>query len=114
MAPPREALAEVDGLEAAALELPEADALADGELDAGADDATVGGDDTADAITEAADGADAVPPTLAHDESNTVAAAIEMSGIVSPRPRTERRRMASEVRRVIGRPCDMSPFCQPR
>lgn len=57
-------------------------------------------------------GAAACPPTLAHDVSNTAVAAIEASQVDRPRPRTARIRVGSGARRVVGRPCDMSSFCQ--
>jgi hypothetical protein len=106
---PREPLAEVDELDATALELADGDGLGDAELDAGLDDAVVGLDDSADVI---ADGAAAVPPTLAQLANSTVAAAIEASRIAGPSPRTERRRVDSGARKVVGRPCDISSFCQ--
>lgn len=56
-----------------------ADGLGDAEPDAGLEDAVAGWDERAVAIADAPDGADAVPPTLAHDDSSTVAAAIEAS-----------------------------------
>jgi len=111
---PREPLTEVAELDAVVRELGDADGLGDAELGAGPDDAVVGvdaTDDTAEAIAD--DGAAAVPPTLAQDASNTVASASEASGIAGPRPRDGRRRVASRARMTVGRPCDMSPFCQP-
>ena len=68
----------VDELDVAELELADADGLGDAEPDAELDP-VVAVDDT----TDAADGAAAVPPTLAHDVS-TVPAAIEASAIASP------------------------------
>jgi hypothetical protein len=105
---PREPLAEVDEL-AAALELEEGDELGETELDGGLDADVVGLDGSADVI---ADGAAAVPPTLAQLASNTVVAAIEASRIDRPRPRTGRSRVDSGARIVVGRPCDISSFCQ--
>lgn len=106
---PREPLAEVDALDEVGLGLADDDGLGDAVLDAEADDAVVG-------LTDAevsADGAAAVPPTLAQDVSNTAVAAIEASRIARPRLRTVRSRVGSGARRVVGRPCDMSSFCQP-
>jgi hypothetical protein len=110
---PREPLTEVDALDVAALELADGDGLGDPEPDTGPEEAVVGVDDTADAMTDAADGAAAFPPTLAQDVSNTVAAAIEASGTARPRIPTRRRRVDPGARKVVGRPCDMSSFCQP-
>lgn len=110
---PREPLAAVDELEVAVLELGDAEGLGDAELDAGPEDAVAGLDETADAIADAADGAAAVPPTLAQDDSSTVAAAIEASEMVSRTRGTEPHRVESATRRAVVRPCDMSSFCQP-